>query len=87
METRLGPGIGSFLSAMSRRIEPSRPDRRSRNTALMTLGAIGLLGALCALLTRRSITVGRVDEDVMEPTPAPTPMESRQFHEGRLHST
>ena len=87
VERRLGPGIASFLSAMSRRIEPSRPDHRSRNTALMALGAISLLGVLCALLTRRGITISRSTEDVMEPTPEPTPMESRQYPEGRLHST
>jgi hypothetical protein len=89
VEQRLGPGIASFLTAMARTIEPSRPSHRSRNTALMTIGVIGLLGMLGVLATRRRTALSRSDsEEMMEqPTTEPTPMESRPFSGGRLHTT
>ncbi|MGH3392442.1 MAG: hypothetical protein ACRDOO_26540 [Actinomadura sp.] len=88
VEDRLGPGVGSFLVAMARALEPTRPSHRSRNTALMTLGIMGLIGVLGALATRRSTMRSRADAEEMmeEPTTAPTPMESRPGG-GRLHTT
>jgi hypothetical protein len=91
VDNRLGPQISSFLSATASLLEPSRPSHRSRNTALMTLGLISLIGVLGALATRRGtirVTTRSRDEEMMEqPSATPTPMQSRPFSEGRLHTT
>jgi hypothetical protein len=52
VENELGPRISAMLSSTARRIEPTRPSHRLRNTVLIILGTCGAIGLAGAMYTR-----------------------------------
>jgi hypothetical protein len=52
VENELAPRFGSALSSTAKRIEPSRPGHRIRNTILVIFGTAGAIGAAGALFAR-----------------------------------
>jgi hypothetical protein len=67
VESELGPRISAFLSSTARRVQPARPNRRSRNVALMMLALVSLAGAAGAMATRRNGMLAMQSDDRAEP--------------------
>jgi hypothetical protein len=69
VEAELGPRISSLLSSTARRVQPDRPNRRSRNVALTMLAVASLAGVAGIMATRRNSLLDMEPDDRAETTP------------------